>query len=668
MAGSGTQNDGNSTGPLSWVLNEDDFAALLEAIATSEHMIIDLETTGLREKAYTKGPMNGGVAARVALAAITLPQRSSMDLEEPWDGSDPTTYVVPLSHPKSPFVGVWRRQLARILQQAIDFSRPISNQHMKFDAKWIYATTGVDVSDFISWDTQIGAHLLDETQSTSLKEIAPRHFGIDRWDDVDLTYPGAAEEVDLFQLGEYAARDTYWTWKEMLYQKRLMFLDNPEGHHPEDREETENARLGKLAVWVAMPMVNSLTKIEQNGFRLDVPWVEEHLESDRKVAKESLDAMAERYGMDRKGASLHATSTWFKEFTQRAVERDELQIMSMTGSGNPQWSKGVLNRNVRYGSEVAKLILDGRQASKRAEYLHSWLQHVSTDGFIHTTYWPGRVVTGRLSSEAPNMQQVTRSLKPAFIARDGHYVVELDYSQIELRVAAHIANEQNMIEAFKNGDDLHRLFAARISGKNPEDVEPDERQRAKAGNFGLLYMMSAYGFMYYAEDAYGVVLTENEAVETHAKFFQMWPGIKTWHQSSIGKIHRDGQITSPLGRVRRLPGVWDANPKMVSYAERAGINAPVQGMASDFMQTAAASIQGYTPGSLAIPRQRLVGTVHDSIIGEVPIDSWQDTVGEMQERMVNLTSTLKKMGVDFKVPLVADATVGTRWGTGDVSK
>lgn len=651
-------------GPVVWTLTDSDLNELLAAVASSERVVIDLETTGLAEHATTGGKLNGGVAARVVLAAMTLPQCAPGTDE--WDGAEPTTYLLPLSHPGGPWMGRWRAVLRQVANEIKEGCKAVENQNMKFDSRWIEATTGVDLSELISWDTRISAHLLNENESTKLKEVAPRTFDIDPWDDVDFTTPGAAERTDLWHLGEYAARDTYWTWRLCRHHQRLLYVDRQDGAEAITEDEIENSRLGTLASWCAMPMVRSLTRIEQNGIRVDVPWVKEHLAEALRLSESGLDAMAERYDMDRASASSAATSGWFKEFTSRAVEEGDLMVAAMTPSGNPQWNKSVLRRQARQGLEVAQLILDQRDAQKQAQFLSSWLESTTEDGFVFATYNPGRVVTGRLSSSNPNMQQVAKGLRPAFIPRDGYYMADLDYSQIELRVAAFVAHEKAMTEAFQAGQDLHRLFAARIASKLPEDVEPDERQKAKAGNFGLLYGMGAAGFREYAEDSYGVEMSLDEAVRVHELFFEMWPDLRKWHGRSVARVQQTGQVVSPLGRVRRLPTIWDSSEKMRSFAERAAINSPVQGMASDLMQMAAASIQGLLPGTTPVPRVRLVATVHDSIVAEVPIDGWQEYVAEMKDRMVDLHVVLSKMGVDLNVPLKASASVGTRWGWSDV--
>lgn len=668
--GTGIINEANAPqGPVKWVFMKEDLDWLIAAVSNAEVGVIDLETTGLDQYATATGPTNGGVAARISLASITLPQKGAFGV---WDGVEPTTYVVPLSHPDSPWVGSWRAILRQILRAFVVDSVPISNQHIKFDSKWWYAHTGLDTAHLIEWDTQVGAHLLDETTSTSLKDRAPKTFGIPRWDDHDLSKPGASERVPLIELGEYAARDTYWTWRLEREERRRMWL-LPDSHEtpPETPEEIQEARLGQLATWVAMPTVRSLTRIEQRGIALDVDYTQAKLKEALEIREDALDRLADKYSMHRPDASIEANAYWFKELTQRAVARGELEVISMTEKGNAQWTKGVLTRLTRRPatSETAQMILDAKRSTKDSQFLRSWLMNVTPAGLIHTTYWPGRVVTGRLSSEGPNMQQVSKKLRPCFISRDGYFMADFDYSQIELRIAAFISRCIPMLEAFRDGKDLHRIFGAKIAGVREEDVTPEQRQKAKAGNFGLLYDMSAYGFKMYAEDAYDVVLTEAEAVAIHAAFFELWDGLRQWHNRVRTRVQHDGFIVSPIGRVRRLPGIWDQSSSMVSFSERAAINSPVQGFGSDLMQMAAASIQGLLPISIHKPVRGAypVGTVHDSIVVELEMERAQEAAAEVQTIMVTLDQVLAKMGVVLDVPLVADVTVGTRWGWSDVS-
>ena len=326
------------------------------------------------------------------------------------------------------------------------------------------------------------------------------------------------------------------------------------------------------------------------------------------------------------------------------------------------------------------MILEQRDAEKQAQFLQSWLEKVTPDGFIHATYRAGHVVTGRLSSAGPNMQQVSKKLRPAFIPRDGYYIADLDYSQLELRVAAHIFKVQPMIDAYHAGLDLHALFAAdqltrrarKIDPNAPlvsiEDVPGEERQKAKAGNFGLLYGQQAQGFRNYADAVYGVELTETEAQEVYDGFFSTWKGMAEAHAETIRRAASRGYVTSPIGRRRLLPNIMDGNNYLRLEAERQALNAPIQGFGSDLMQMGIASIYGEMPGSTRVPDVYPVATVHDSLVAEVKIETWEEAVAECQERMTHLEPWLEEMGVQLSVPLAADAAVGTRWGVDDIQE
>jgi DNA polymerase-1 len=642
---------------IRWVLTDDDLSELQLAIKSCTVVVVDLETMGLDPYATFGGATNGGYPARVVLASFTLPREDE-------EGEEPTTWVLPLSHPDSPWLGSWRRTLGRVAEQIAASARPVVNANVKFDAKWIYAHTQIDLSALIVWDTQISSHLLDETESTRLKERVPATFGVQRWDDFDLSKPGAAERVPMFDLGVYAARDTAWTHR--LYELHIWLMNISEPEEPDDPDALELARIGRLADYVAMPTVRSLTAIEQRGFRLDVEWVREHLAECQDTSRTLIDKLSTRYGMDPATASFAPTSKWFLAWTEAALAAGDLIVGGLTATGRPQWDKAVLVRQSRAGSDVATDLLEMRGAIKRAEYLTSWLGQVTPAGKIHATYHAGRVITGRLSSSDPNMQQVTKSLKPAFVPRAGNVIAELDFSQIELRVAAFISRCGPMLEAFRQGHDLHRLLGARLTGKAPEDVTPEERQKAKAANFGLLYQMSPGGFQSYAETAYGVAMTQDEAAAVHQAFYDMWDGIGAWHLRSIKKARMTGRVVSPIGRVRRLPDINSYNDRLVGWSERSAVNSPVQGFASDLMQLAAAWIGGFAPGHAPVWDAEIVATVHDSIVIEAPADRWEPIVRQCMDRMVRVGELLTGLDCHLDVPLAVEAKVGTRWGLSDV--
>lgn len=663
-------------GPIAWVWGKEDLKALVKAIHDSQKVVMDLETTGLDEYAEAGGDTNGGYPARIVLAALTLPSAERAEAGayswRTFDGEQPMTYLVPLSHPASPLLGSWRKVMAIIGREINRSGKPFVNANIKFDARWVFAQTGVDLSDRIEWDTAVSSQLVDTEARTRLKIRAARDFGIEEWDDFDLGTPGAAERVDLIQLGEYAARDTYYTWKIEEEHRDQMFLTCDE--EPFDSDDIQMARLGKVATYVSMPTVKTLTKVEQRGFLLDVDWVHAKIEEMDALRLKACEDILGLYGTApapapaKDGVTTAATSKWFQGFVAQAIEAGDLRVTARTDSGNAQWNKAVLIAQQRQGSPAADALLRHRDATKTLEFLRSWLELRDPDNVIHATYNVGFVRTGRLSCASPNLQQCASSLKPAFIPRPGHVLLDLDYSQVELRVAAFISRSQPMIDAFQRGDDLHRLLAAKIAGKRPEDVTSLERKRAKAGNFGLLYGMSPGGFQSYAATAYDVSLTLAEAQAVHSAFFEMWDGMRQWHERAKRRAYERGYVTSPIGRTQWLSDLYSKSSFKSSHAERNALNSPVQGFGSDLMQMAAASIMGTLPG-YPLPRvegAHVVATVHDEICIEVPEDRWQEILVECKRRMEDVNTFLRPLDCQMDVPIVAGPSAGTRWGVHDL--
>lgn len=663
-------------GPITWVWGKEDLKGLVKAVHASQKVVMDLETTGLDEYAEAGGDTNGGYPARIVLASLTLPnaERAAAGAYDwrTFDGEQPMTYLVPLSHPASPLLGAWRKVMAIIGREINRSGRPFVNANIKFDARWVFAQAGVDLSDRIEWDTTVSSQLVDTEARTRLKIRAARDFGIEEWDDFDLSTPGAAERVDLIQLGEYAARDTYYTWKIEEEHRDQMFLTGDE--EPFDSDDIQMARLGKVATYVAMPTVKTLTKVEQRGFLLDVDWVHAKIEEMDGLRLKACEDILGLYGTApapapaKDGVTTAATSKWFQGFVAQAIEAGDLRVTARTDSGNAQWNKAVLIAQQRQGSPAADALLRHRDATKTLEFLRSWLELKDPNNVIHATYNVGFVKTGRLSSSNPNVQQISSRLKPAFIPRPGHVLLDLDYSQVELRVAAFISRSTPMIEAFRRGDDLHRLLAAKIAGKAPKDVTSLERKRAKAGNFGLLYGMSPGGFQSYAATAYDVSLTLAEAQAVHSAFFEMWDGMRQWHERAKRRAYGRGYVTSPIGRTQWLSDLYSKSSFKSSHAERNALNSPVQGFGSDLMQMAAASIMGTLPG-YPLPRvegAHVVATVHDEICIEVPEDRWQEILVECKRRMEDVNTFLRPLDCQMDVPIVAGPSAGTRWGVHDL--
>ena len=663
-------NENHVTGPFAWVWDEQALGQLKEAIYAAHEVVWDTETTGLASHAVEGGTLNNGIGARQALATFTLPQADAQGL---WNGVEPTTWIVPLSHPDSPFLGRWRKISAELMELILKLKKPLVGHNLKYDVRYQEATTGVNLVSVIDWDTQDGSRLLDNGQSAKLGDAAHRAFGVPSWKDFEFSkIPGAAEGVPIFELGEYGARDTYWTWRLKRYQQEQMFLV-PGMDEPFDSDEIMNMRLGKLATWVAMPTVASLAQIEINGIRLDVQTTRDMLAESKQISRDALHKMALRYlpdfqagRVDLKPDSVSAapTSLWFARFSKWAVEKGDMKVLELTPTGKMKWTKtGLAKLAKQYGPDsVPAIILEQRHHSKRAEFLTAWLHYVTEAGFIHAQYNTG-MVTGRLSSSVPNMQQVNKKLRPCFIPHSDEWVVaDFDFSQIELRVAAFISRSLPMLEAFRRGEDLHRALAALVTGKEPHEVTAEERQMAKAVNFGLLFGLGAYGLTIYAEESYGVTMTKDQASTFYHAYFRKWVGLKAWHAQVQARLERDNCSVSPLGRIRNFKGRGDKDLN-------AAINAPVQGMASDLMQIAIADIQGLLPagqGRGKVEDVLVIGTVHDSAVVLLPKNNWEAKAKEVQQRMEDLNPLLKFLGIELDVPIKIEATVGSRWSLDDI--
>lgn len=641
---------------IRWVTDARALDQLHGALGEADEVVLDLETTGLNPRETRETGTR--YPARVVLLQMTLPVEG---------GGEPLTWLLPLSHPDSPWIGQWRSTLDRVIA-AID--RPVTGHNVKFDLRWIEAHTGRDLSPLLLDDTMVLWRLLHEDvryTSAELKEIVPRIFGVPAWNEgFTLKSPGAAERVPLMDLGEYGARDTYWTWRLAQYLRARMFIDaDPDDpdERPDTHEEREEARLGALARTVTTPTLRVTLGMEQRGIRLDLDWCARELDRQGEVMERVYGDLVDRYPLP--GApSFEPVSLWFRSWTEAAVEAGDLRVTAYTDTSTkvnrrdpskplvPSWSSSVLERQAG-SSPVASGLLELREATKRCQFLRSWLSKESR-GRIHPEFKVARTVTGRLSSAEPNLQQVAAALKPAFIPSPGYMIVEADLSQIELRLAAFVSRAGAMLASYRNGEDLHRLTASAVTGKPLAEVTKADRQDAKAVNFGFLYLMQADQFRTYAEDTYGVKLTVAQAQDWQQRFFGLYPELHAWHARAIAEGREFGRVVSPLGRVRHFEGYYGNDE------ERQAVNSPIQGMGSDVMMLACGII------ARTLPEVHLVGTVHDSLVAEVPEGSADESTAAILSAMtVGVLEPMARLGCHFDLPLGAEAVIGSRWGVAD---
>lgn len=353
-------------------------------------------------------------------------------------------------------------------------------------------------------------------------------------------------------------------------------------------------------------------------------------------------------------------------------DRLKLPIISRTEKGVPQTGKSVLLRLVDQHPIPGKL-LEARKYSKALNgFLNPWKEYLDYEismgrpPRLHTTYNIAKTNTGRLSAEDPNLQQVPRltGIRSLICAPPGYVIIEADYSQIELRIAAFIARAYSMLSIYNTGGDLHLKTAMATSGLKAEEITKELRTRAKAVNFGYIYGMWWKSFKAYAFDNYGVTLTDREAEQSRNDFFKSYPELTHWHERSKKYVHTYKYIKSPLGRIRYLPNIDSFDKELRGKAERQAINTPVQSTASDMLLIALIHVHHML-------REKnydahLIGEVHDSILIECRSDQAKE-VGTLVKRCMEETVPLvlrKVFSVTLDVPIVADVTIGPGWGQG----
>lgn len=409
----------------------------------------------------------------------------------------------------------------------------------------------------------------------------------------------------------------------------------------------ENPQLLRLYRWLLMPAVNALIEVSENGVPVDRGNLEQlgkFLETEQVKVDGLLQAEV--------SPKFNPRST--KQVCEVLYEKHGLPVLKTTDKGAPATDKDTLVqlRELVVGkpAELVDLLLEARTIESHRRFIPQWEAAIAPDGRIHPVYKPLFVVTGRLSSEQPNIQQVPRKAeyRNVFGGEEGKLWVKADYSQIELRLAAWIAREPTMLEAYRKGEDLHMLTAKLVLG----DDSKEARQAAKPINFGLLYGGGWSTLQRTARRDYGVFFTEWEAKRNRTSFFSAYPALKQWHETTAASVARHKKSVSPLGRIRYLPDIDHPEETKRWAAIREGINHPVQSFASDILLSALVRLQG-TPGLEPIVE------VHDEIDFLVDPDYDLSHIRKIMEDR----SWLRRYGIELTVPLVVELATGTHWGS-----
>lgn len=623
-----------------------DLHALLSVLQDAGDICFDLETMASLSPSYDWLP-----SSRLVSASFTVEEGVS--------------YVVPLSHPEGArrweSEGGWRGVARRLFNHMLH-ARLIGH-NLKYDVRWAFAATGVDLNERAWFDTMDAQHVLDENLPKGLKTMAQVRLGVPPWADVDLM---KSEEAEWSELAKYNALDTAYTWALVA---------------PLRAELEENPALARLFGRLLRPVSRALTRMERNGMQLDVPALEDRArELERSIEdrewrmwervppalKEEYQDPTVRAWEDDEGFQVAVPGimpSWNPQsnFFGALMEALEVPVIERSEkTGKPSWAEGVMKRlALEVDEPLVNEHLEYRHEVKElTSFVRPWMAMRSPGGKLYPTFKPANVSTGRLSASDPNPQQISKKLKRYFPAPEGWWVVQADYAQIELRIVAEIGNIEPMLTAFRQGRDLHTIMAARITGKSEADVTPDERYIAKPVNFGFLYGMGAAKFVDFAYEEYGIIFTYERAAEVRQAFFDTWLGIEDYHERQERLALANGYVRSPLGRRRNLPDVFSRSRFHAAQAIRQAINAPVQGFASDLMLLAIIELDRRLDPDIA----RLVCTVHDSLVLYGRKGRMREVVDTVADAMLH--PPLERFRAKpLRVPLAVDFEIGPEWGT-----
>lgn len=539
-----------------------------------------------------------------------------------------------------------------------------------FDKLMVKHLKGWDLT--LHGDTMAMQYLLDPNEPKSLEDISLKYLGLPAYKDVD--YQNILDEP--FQkVADMNAEDVRRTFNCYRPLADLINADK---------------KLSRVYQWIIMPGINELIEVTLNGMPVDRARFDPLLAEYEKVVAEQRQALEEltpapwedvypkgwpkpsawRVGTDGKwdGKTFNPGST--NQVRHILFDQWELPVLEWTDSeDNPQPSTGadiLLQLETFHATgerqEWLRLLREYRKSSKVLNsYLRSWPDLWDLDGWLHPRYKPLHVVTGRLSSDQPNIQNVPRDkmFRDLFGGVPGYTWIKADYSQIELRIAAWLAQETLILKAYEDGADLHTLTAKLVLG----DDSAGARQVGKTLNFGLLYGAGPKTLQRIARSQYSVFLTEDEAIEYHREFFNAYPGLRNWHKSQEAQLARAGVARSPLGRIRYLPNaripweVEDMRTKKIG-AIHEGMNHPVQSFASDLLMM---SLIKLAPKLRAVGA-KVVAEVHDEIDVLCPDEHVENTVRVIKETMEDV-SWLSRFGISLGVPVLAEVTTGTHWGS-----
>lgn len=505
-------------------------------------------------------------------------------------------------------------------------------QNIKYDLT-IFARNGIELQG-VAFDTMLQSYTLDSTGRHNMDNLAERYLGHQTIPFEELAGKGkhqlTFDQIELDKATEYAGEDAEITMK--LHQ--LLWS-----------ELQKTPELVKLFEQIEMPLVSVLSRVERNGVLIDPAKLLAHSVEIEQRLKE-LETLVHQEA----GEVFNLAST--KQLQEILFNKLGLPILKKTPKGAPSTNEEVLEELAQMGHQVPVLLIEHRGLSKlKSTYTDKLPQMINAQtGRVHTSYHQAVTATGRLSSSDPNLQNIPirneqgRRIRQAFIARDGYVILAADYSQIELRIMAHLANDANMIKAFAEGKDIHRSTAAEIFGVPLEAVTSEQRRSAKAINFGLIYGMSEFGL------ANQLGISRTDAKKYMELYFQRYPAVQQFMLDIREKAAEKGYVETLFGRRLYLPEINSSNQMRRKAAERVAINAPMQGTAADIIKVAMIGIDQAVRNCEDIA---MIMQVHDELVFEVKADR--------VEHYTQLIKAEMEKAIELKVPLIAEVGVGGNW-------
>ncbi|MDG6371241.1 DNA polymerase I [Glaesserella parasuis] len=505
-------------------------------------------------------------------------------------------------------------------------------QNIKYDLT-IFARNGIELQG-VAFDTMLQSYTLDSTGRHNMDNLAERYLGHQTIPFEELAGKGkhqlTFDQIELNKATEYAGEDAEITMK--LHQ--LLWS-----------ELQKTPELVKLFEQIEMPLVSVLSRVERNGVLIDPAKLLAHSVEIEQRLKE-LETLVHQEA----GEVFNLAST--KQLQEILFNKLGLPILKKTPKGAPSTNEEVLEELAQMGHQVPVLLMEHRGLSKlKSTYTDKLPQMINAQtGRVHTSYHQAVTATGRLSSSDPNLQNIPirneqgRRIRQAFIARDGYVILAADYSQIELRIMAHLANDANMIKAFAEGKDIHRSTAAEIFGVPLEAVTSEQRRSAKAINFGLIYGMSEFGL------ANQLGISRTDAKKYMELYFQRYPAVQQFMLDIREKAAEKGYVETLFGRRLYLPEINSSNQMRRKAAERVAINAPMQGTAADIIKVAMIGIDQAVRNCEDIA---MIMQVHDELVFEVKADR--------VEHYTPLIKAEMEKAIELKVPLIAEVGVGGNW-------